>query len=199
MKKKDKIISIMLDLQGTCDYINDQLVNKFIKQLEIIKEKFNTDYAVICISTHNNSYEEIKDILDIFSRNIINNIKIGVSFYYGGMYNYCSNTDTKKESNFNSNKLETFLEYYINNIEYDNKWFAIVDDMQPEFIYKKFKDSFPMLLCRPSQFSHNFQNNFMCKSTMTKGFNGVVECFDDYIKNIQDLSANQILERQRSI
>ena len=37
------------------------------------------------------------------------------------------------------------------------------------------------------------------RAAMTKGFNGVVECFDDYIKNIQDLSANQILERQRSI
>ena len=45
-----KTIAIMLDLDGTSDFINDETAKKFITQLNTLRIKFGASQAIICIS-----------------------------------------------------------------------------------------------------------------------------------------------------
>lgn len=83
-----KTIAVMLDLDGTTDFIDDEKAKLFMKQLEIIRRKFGAKLATISISTHYRDSSRMKDTLDILARNLSKNIKLGISFYYGGIYDY---------------------------------------------------------------------------------------------------------------
>ena len=196
----NKTIAVMLDLEGTVDYIDDEKAKQFIKQIDILRKKFCAKTATISISTHYDNSNEIKKVLDFFSRNLSNCTRIGISFYYGGTYDYDKNDDSFKGYNFNQDKVETFCSYYINNMELNNQWFAIVDDGINNETYKKYQYTHPMLLARPSQRENSSsKNNFMSIATATKGFDGVIEIFNEYIKSIRNLSPIAVLETQRKM
>ena len=195
-----KTIAVMLDLDGTTDFIDDEKAALFIRQLEIIRKKFGAELGTISISTHYRDSNKIKNVLDIFSRNLSENIEIGFSFYYGGIYNYDKDMDEPQGYDFNSSKVRTFDNYYISNFSVRNQWFAIIDDGISEDTYKKYQNSRPMLLCRPSKRDNDVaKNNFMSIATKTKGFDGVLESLDTYIDSIKHLSPEQILETQRNM
>lgn len=195
-----KTIAVLLDLAGTCDFINDNKAKVFLNQLEIIRKKFRADYGTISISTHCGNPEGIKPVLDILSRNITKNIKIGMNFYYGGIYDYDQDSITVMESNFNADKVSTFEDYYINGFASNNQWFAVIDDDISKDTYKKYQYSHPMFLCCPSQTKYGTNNNcFMSYATETDGFDGVIEGLNVYIDFIKKLSKEQVLEIQKNM
>lgn len=200
IKNGEKTIAVMLDLDGTCDYIDDEKADIFVKQLNFIRKKFRANYGTISISTHYNNSDKIKTILDIITKHLTPNIKIGLNFYYGGIYDYKINKNIPKERRFNLDKERTFGQYYLYDPSINNQWFAIIDDGIEDDTYKKYEKSQPMLLCLPSQ-SENMitQNNFMRIATMTVGFDGVIECLDNYINSIKKLSSKQIFENQKNM
>lgn len=196
-----KTIAVMLDLEGTSDFIDDEKAKKFITQLDALRKKFGAKTATISISTHYNSSDIMQEALEILARNLSNYIKIGLNFFYGGIYDYDKKEEILKEFSFNSDKVKTFESYYVNNREMNNQWFAIIDDSIGEGTYKKYKNNQPMLVCRPSQRSEDslLKNNFMSIATMKKGIDGVIEILDLYIESIRSLSPLQVMETQRNM
>lgn len=196
-----KTIGIMLDLDGTCDYINDEKAKLFIAQLEILRRKFGAQIATISISTHYANSSKMQKALEILSRNLSNYIKIGLNFFYGGIYDYDKKEEIVKEYGFNQNKVKTFDTYYVSNLKMNNQWFAIIDDSISEDTYNQYKNKHLMLVCRPSQTNKNSlaKNNFMSISTTTKGIDGVIELLNIYIKSIRYLSPLQIFEAQKNM
>lgn len=193
-----KTISVMLDLEDTCDYIDDDKAAYFIKQLDEIRKQFCADYATISISTHYDSSDSMREVLDILSRNLTKNVKIGMNFYYGGRYDYENDVDIYEAYNFNSRKVETFKDYCVDDIGTKNQWFAIIDDSVYEDTYKSFQNKHPMVVCRPSQTKVNSNNiNFMNLATETKGFDGVIEMMDEYMKSIKSLTRSNVLAKQK--
>lgn len=198
--KVPRTIAVLLDLEGTSDFIDDEKAKLFIEQLDIIRKKFGAELGTISISTHFRDLSRMENVLEILSHNTTSNIKIGLNFYYGGIYDFNKRLNIPQGYNFNSNKISTFDNYYVHNSEMDNQWFALIDDTISEETYKKYQNNHPMLLSRPSQLEYGLKYNcFMNISTMTKGFDGVLEAFDKYINSIKELSPEQILEIQRNM
>ncbi len=190
-------IAVMLDLDGTIDGIDDEKASAFIRQLDYLREKFQADEGIISISTHHDNACKIKSVLDIMARNLSSTIKIGMSFYYGGTYDYEKQLDLSCGMGFNRDKVETFDCYYVRDTIPTNKWFAIIDDGIDDSIYLKYQNSHPMLVCKPSQNERSVtKNNFMRRATITKGFDGVLELLEEYIEEIKGLSISQILGMQ---
>lgn len=196
-----KTIAIMLDLDGTSDFINDATAKKFINQLNTLRIKFGATEATICISTHYSDPNKMIEVIDILSRNLNKQTKIGINFFYGGKYDYDKKESIPEDYSFNRDKVKTFYSYYVSAFGKDNKWFAIIDDNIPQDTYIQFQNSHPMLVCRPSQRNEKSisKNNFMSISTTTKGFDGVIEVLDLYINSIKNLSALKIMETQQNM
>ena len=198
--KKTKTIAVLLDLEGTSDFIDDQKAQIFIQQLDVIRQKFGAELGTISISTHFCDSNAMRDVLEILARNTTDNIKIGYNFYYGGMYDFAQKIDIPQGYGFNEDKVATFDSFYVNNIEFENQWFALIDDRMSETEFKKYQNGHPMLLCRPSQRKAALKYNcFMNVSTTTNGFDGVLEAFDIYIDSISSLTPSQILETQKNM
>lgn len=196
-----KSIAVMLDIGGTCDFINDEKAKKFINQLDILRKKFGAATATISISTHYGDSEKIKELLEILVPNLVENVKIGLNFFYGGIYDYDKKEDILKGYSFNSDKVSTFASYYVNSSEVNNEWFAIIDDSIDDDTYKRYKQERPMLVCKPTQFGEETlsKNNFMSISTSTMGIDGVIELLDTYINSIKSLTPIQIMETQKNM
>ena len=195
-----KTIAVLLDLEGTCDFIDDQKAKMFVQQLDDIRIKFGAELGTVSISTHFRDSSIMKDVLEILSRNTMPNIKIGLNFYYGGIYDFDKKIEIPQGYSFNRDKIATFDYYYVNNSELDNKWFALIDDRMSEESFKKYQDIHPMLLCRPSQKENGLKYNcFMNVSTMTKGFDGVIEALNIYLNSIKQLNPEQILDVQKNM
>lgn len=188
-----KSIAIMLDLEHTSNDIDIGSASIFVREVEVIRRKFNAKCCYICISTHSGSCEEVKRVLDFFAPYTSNTLKIGESYLYGASYNYQSDTLTNEGAFFNSNKLDTFKRYYLNDQYFDNVWFCVADDSLDLEVYNKFKDVHPCLFIKPGS---SEKSNFMCIPTETKGFDGVIEALDLYIKSISKLNINTILRNQ---
>lgn len=139
-------IAVMLDLDGTVDCIDDEKAKRFQTQLDLIRQKFASDTAFIAISTHYEDSVKMKKVLDIFARTLLPNIKIGMSFYFGGMYDYEKDLDIPCSFGFNRDKVATFDNYYNETLGRYNKWIAIIDDGIGEDSYIRYQDSHPMLL-----------------------------------------------------
>lgn len=201
ISKVPKTIAIMLDLDGTCDFIDEEKAKTFISQVEWLREKFEADEATISISTHYTDSVEMRNVLNILSSNLSDGIKIGLSFYFGGIYDYNENRDYLKEYGFNRDKVATFDHYYVNEKSVDNQWFAIIDDGISDEIYKRYQNKHPMLVCRPTQYDKSdlSKNNFMNIATTTKGIDGVIESLNLYINSIKNLSLKEILEVQKNM
>ncbi len=191
--KEINSIAIMLDLERTSDDIDMESASIFVRELDTIRKKFNAKYCYICISTHSGSCVEVKRVLDYISPYTNKNIRIGKSFFYGGSYEYETDEVTNEGSFFNYNKIETFKRYYLNNQYFDNVWFCIADDSLDLGVFNKYKDIHPCLFIKPGS---SEKQNFMCKPIETKGFDGVIESLDIYIKSIKRYSINDILRSQ---
>ena len=196
-----KTIAVMLDLDGTCDFLNDSKAKIFIAQLDKLQKKFEAKKATISISTHHHNSDKMHEPLKILSRNLTHGIEIGINFFYGGIYDYEKQEEIEQGYNFNHDKVKTFDTYYISDDKINNQWFAIIDDSISENIYRQYQNIHPMLVCRPSQKEKDSlsKNNFMNMSTTTKGFDGVIEVFDFYIEAIKHLTPNQIKRAQRNM
>lgn len=195
-----KSIAVMLDLDGTTDFIDKGKAQIFINQLKVLQKKFNADYGTISISTHHRDADEMMDILHLLAKQLPKTLKIGDNFYYGGIYDYNQRLDICKEYKFNANKVDTFDKHYVSNPSTNNQWFAIIDDNVGENTYMKYQNTHPMLVCRPSQQYYNPKKDcLMNLATSTKGFDGVLELLDRYINLIKDLSPIQILEAQKNM
>jgi len=204
--EKIKTISVLLDLSRTTDYIDNEKTIIFLNQLETLRQKFEADIATICISTHYDNTNKMKQVINTIAFNLYNTchlsdtIQIGTSFYLDGTYDYKNDKEERKEINFNGSKIDTFHEYYLNSEEFDNQWFAIIDDGVSDDVYKKYKDTHLMLQCRPSSVeTWVARNNFMRIDTTTSDFDGVIEILDKYTESIKDLDNQQILEKQKNI
>lgn len=198
--KKTKQIAVMLDLEGTSEKITEKTAEIFVKQLEFIRKKFEAEIGTISISTYCHNSEKMQSVLDILSASITDNIKIGLSFYYGGIYDFENKMDELQEFGFNSNKLSTFSCFYLQDFLIENTWFAIIDDGISEDIYKTYQNERPMLIARPSKDECDLvYNNFMNIATKANDFDGVIEILDTYIASIKDLSPREILEKQKNM
>lgn len=198
--KMPTTIAVMLDLDGTINGINDEKASAFVKQLDYIRQKFKAEEGFISISTHYDNSSKIKENLDILARNLSSTIKIGMSFYYGGTYDYEKNCDTACGMRFNHDKVETFTSYYVHDISQRNSWFAIIDDGIEDDVYLKYQNWHPMVVCRPSQSEECVsKNHFMRRASTEFGFDGVLEAMDSYIESITPLSPIQILDTQRNM
>lgn len=198
--KKISAIAVMLDIQGTCDGIDDNQVDLFMKQLDFLRKKFEADICYISISTHYRESADIRHILDILSPRLIKGIKIGLNFFKGGTYNFEDDDIAWKDYMFNSNKLKTFEERYKDNEILDTKWMAAIDDSFSDDLFGYYKEKYPLLIGRPSQRSYkSYKDNFMSLGTETNGFMGVLEIFDRYIKSIKDMKPEEIFEHQKNM
>lgn len=198
--KRTKTIAVMLDLDGTCDNLDDNKADIFISQLELLRRKFKADIATISISTHYIDAQKIEPVLEILSKKMTKKFEIGTCFFYGGTYNYQTKEEKELDRHFNSNKVKTFDEYYISNPFVENIWSAFFDDNIYEETYKKYQNKKPVLIGRPSKSTNDTaKNNFMSIATTTKGFDGVIEILDTYISSIQNLNTNDILNCQRNM
>ena len=195
---KPKNIPIILDLDSTCGFINDNNIILFIKQLIFLKKKFKADTVTISLSTNNDNFDKIKEVLEMIESKLSKNIKIGLSFYSGGIYDYNKKTNITMDNDFNSNKVDTFNFYYTNCFNKETVFFAIFDATADKNIYKRYQDELPMLLGCPSQ-NKVEENNFMNINTTTLGFNGVIEILNTYINNIKHIHYENILDMQKNM
>ena len=105
--KIPKTIAIMLDLDGTSDFMNDETAKKFISQLNTLRIKFGATEATICISTHYSDPNKMIEVLDILSRNLNKHTQIGINFFYGGRYDYDKKESIPEDYSFNRDKQKT--------------------------------------------------------------------------------------------
>ena len=200
MEKKTKTISVMLDIQGTCDGIDGKQIELFVKQLECLKEKFDAEECIISISTHYRETADIRHLIRIIAPFLPKGIRLGLNFFSGGTYLLDTDETTMKGFMFNSNKIETFINYIYSLENIDNKWMAVIDDSFSTDTYKYHRDIHPMLIGRPSQKNYkSSKDNFMSIGTETVGFMGVLEIFDKYINSIKNIDAADILDTQKNM
>lgn len=194
ISNNNKII-ILLDIERTLSNINETNVKIFLNQIHSLQIKFQAKEAIISISTHSDSIDEILPYLNLLNQNLLPNIKIGKAFFLNGTYDYNTEKTTYIEENYNIKKFETFQEVYLKKIP---NFFAIIDDNVDTNIISKYKDKIPFVLCCPSKRGLCENNNLMFYNTNTYGIDGVIECLNNYLLNIKDLSKEKILEKQKN-
>ncbi len=197
--KPKRSIAIMLDLDGTSNCIEDSSAEIFMKQVETLRQHFGEGKAFICISTHAHGSESIKKVLDKLVPFANENIILNNAFFYGGVYEYPTNTEYYMGVFFNTNKIKTFAEQYLENKILNIGWCALIDDSISERSFKGFQDDMPMVTMKPGCSSISKYTNFMYRETCTDNFDGVVELMDEYIRDIQDKDYWDILDFQREM
>lgn len=201
--RREKVIVIMLDLQGTLDEMTDENAQIFIAQLNQLRTKFAAQKVLINISTHIDIPSKILDkYMTILDNNLIPHIILDDATYLFGTYNfYTKECQLLKDSQNNYNKTAIFEQRYLNNPSYDIAWLGLIDDSLNPNYYHKFQNLLPMAEFIPSQINdaNKKYDNLMSISTMTFGLLGVIECLNTYLNNIKDISPTQLLESQRKI
>lgn len=192
-------IAIMLDSHGTSDMITESSAEIFINLIDTLRKQFGGQKAYICISSHNQKSEQIKKILDELVKFTNEDIILGPSFFYGGIYDYSTNTEYNMGAFFNSNKVKTFQEYYLKNTEFNIGWIALIDDSISYNTHKCYKEYLPMVAIKPSQKSYNPYANFMHRESVVDNIFGVIELLEEYIKDIKGMSLADILAKQREV
>lgn len=194
-----KSIAIMLDLDGTSNWIENGTAEIFMKQVDTLREQFGGAKAYICISTHAHGSDPIKSVLDKLDPYANENIILANSFFYGGVYEYQTDTTYPMGGIFNMNKIKTFCEHYIKSEHLNIGWFALIDDTISETVFKTFQDEKPMVVMKPGCSSISKYNNFMYRETCTDNFYGVIELMDAYIKDIKGMDLWDVLDKQRDM
>lgn len=192
-------IAIMLDLEKTSNNITDKEAEIFMKQVDTLRKQFGEQKAYICVSTHSSSSTHVKMVLDILNKYRNENIIFGLSFVFGGVYSYKFDNITPMGFLYNKNKVETFIDYYLEDFELNIGWFALIDDSLNEDVYKSFQYSMPMVGLKPSGKKDEYYNNFMYRTTDTDNFSGVIELMDKYIKDIRGMTLDDIAKEQRKM
>ncbi len=194
--KRETAIVVMLDLQDTLNGIDDDKAKIFMNQLHKIRIKYCANKVIINLSSHMHSYEPLIKYLEILHRNLKPNIILDDATYLCGYYNYESGLDDFRGFGYNTKKTEVFENKYFS--QYKVLCHGLIDDSASTDYIKKFKDNRPVFIMRPSKTSKNELNrdNMMCYSTLTDGFDGVLECMDSYLATIKDIPAYDILRRQ---
>lgn len=192
-------IAIMLDLEGTCNKIKDEEAKIFLKQVDAIRKQFGNQKAYICISTHSSSTKEIKRVYDILNNYKSDDIILDTSFVFGGVYDYKYDSVTPMGFCFNANKVQTFIDYYLNNSSLNIGWFAVIDDRLSEDFYKSYQRFIPMVGLKPSGKKDEYYNNFMYRTTDTDNFLGVIDLMERYINDIKGMTLFDILDEQEEM
>lgn len=196
----NKFIVLMLDIQGTLNGMNDELADIFIHLVDIIRVSYNAKDAILFISTHDEDANNIERYLNILNRHLLNNIKIGRSFYLDGHYDY----DTKQikycSSGYNNCKTKLLEDCYIFPDIRKLAWIGIADDYIDIDFAKKYQKEKPISLFRPSKRGTNVleEDNIMCYSTHTLGFLGVIETMSKMTENLQILGSKGMYEKQKN-
>lgn len=191
-----KSIAIMLDLDGTSNRIDSKTAELFMKQVDALRVQFGEEKAYICISTHAHGYEPIKRVMDELNAFATEGIVLSRSFYYGGMYDYVTDSNFPMGIPFNLNKIETFQKSYIDNENLNVGWFALIDDGIADNVYKSYQFEEAMVALKPGHVSPPKYNNFMYRCTSTDNFDGVVELMDEYIKDVEGMTRFDIIDKQ---
>lgn len=190
-------IVFMLDLDGTISDINNETAKIFMKQVDILRNKFQAERAIIYISSQTLIVEELYKPIEILKQNLLPNQMVGECYHYNGIYNADKNEHYEWKG-INTDKIKTFENRYL--IESaDTKFFAIIDDDINSMAGIKFQNDRPFAIVRPSQHFEEYldDDNLMIYSTLTQGIDGVLEGLGRYIKNIENLSPEEIFETQK--
>lgn len=168
-----------------------------------MRKKFQAQKVILNVSSHLYVARPMIPYLEILHRNLLPNIILDDATYLYGTYRLETGEECEQAIQdgrpYNYNKTSVFKERYFH--DYDLLWFAIIDDtVNPEYI-QEYKEHRPMLLCRPSQRNEDDlkYDNFMCHSSLTEGFDGVLDCVDQYIKSIQLIRKENIIDTQRKM
>lgn len=191
-------IVLMLDLDGTISDIKDETAKIFMKQVDILRNKFQAERAIIYISSQTLYVEDLYKPIEILKRNLLPNQIVGECYHFNGIYNPDKNEHYEWKG-INTDKIKTFENRYL--IEFaDTKFFAIIDDDINSMLGIKFQNDRPFAIIRPSQYLEEYldDDNLMICSTLTRGMDGVLEGVNKYIKNIDDLSPEEIFEHQKN-
>lgn len=173
----DITIAVMLDLDGTCDNIDDNKASVFIQQLELLRKKFDADYCTISISTHADNPKKIIGVLDILNRNLTENIKIGTSFYYGGKYIYDTKSDIYVHPSFNYRKIDTFISYYVEPTK--PKSVPNLSFFQPRYVGPAKPKPISSLSISSDNYDEQTSSDFNSVSFRNKWFAIVDDCIDE--------------------
>ncbi len=192
-------IAIMLDLDGTSNWIDDSSAEIFMKQVENLRKHFGEGKAFLCISTHAHGSEAIKKVLDKLAPFANENIILDNAFFYGGVYAYPYDTEYHMGNFFNTNKIKTFAEHYLESEILNIGWCALIDDTISERAFKGFQNEIPMVAMKPGCTSISKYTNFMYRETCTDNFDGVIELMDSYINDIKEMDYWDILDFQREM
>lgn len=193
-------IAVMLDIEGTCDNIDDGKAREFVRMLDEIRKKFEAASGLICISTHCINSRKIKKVLEVISRNLSSTISIGTSYFYGGTYDFASGEETTVHPTFNLDKVGTFMENYVKSACSQNVWFAIIDDSIEDDVYKRLPSGRPALIGKPSSEDAELEKNTLLRIASTsRGFDGVIEIMRDYLETIYGKSVSEIKASYRDI
>lgn len=201
----EREIAILLDVQGTLDNINVSSARLFMRQVEFLRKYFKAQNARIVVSSYVDCASSLRPYLEILHNTSLKNIVIEDAFYLHGTYHFENDEASEISEYYNKDKFARFKEKYL----YDSfmgmgcqtVWFSVVDDELREDFYKKFRDSKVSFFCKPSLCFEEEKkyDNFMSRSTLTKGFDGVIECFDSYIKDLKTMNYQEILEHQKNM
>lgn len=199
-QEKEKVIVIMLDVQGTLEGINEENCNIFIRQLNVLRQQFDATKAIINVSSHIYDLLPIKNLTDIIKKNLRDGIIFNDISLFGAVYHYDTDIMELKGFGYNSSKTQTFEDNYLNQNNYNVVWFGIVDDdCSPSYI-DRFRNKQPMIVCRPSQKENSLKyNNLMCYNSLTQGFEGTIDCLQQYIKRIDSLTIDEIMKQQKNM
>lgn len=194
---REKVIVIMLDVQGTIDGIDDEKAETFIKQLHKLRIKYGANKVIINMSSHMHTPNSLIKYLEILHRNLRPNIVLDTATYLFGEYNYETCEDEVKEFGYNLNKTDIFESKYFS--KYNVLCHGIIDDSVSDDYIKRFKNDRPVFIIRPSVKNEQdlSKDNIMCYSTLTEGFDGVLECLDSYLEHIKDIPAYDIVGKQK--
>jgi len=141
---------------------------------------------------------DLYDSANILRSKLIRNVELGDCYYNNGTYNPYNNEVTY-EYNINGNKLNLLREKYLNEGN-NTKFIGIIDDNELSLILNNFTSICPCVLIRPSQNYDDAleEDGFSCYSTLTFGFDGVIEAMDSYLRVIETLTEEEIFNQQKN-
>lgn len=202
MSKKEKIVAIMLDLQGTLDGLEEENAKIFMHQVECLVDLFKADKAILVLSSHVYTPKPFYKSIDLLEKVHSSKVQLGICNYLNGDYNPETREVRMIEPMYNVNKFQVFSNVYLTNKDVEEKnivFFAVVDDEADITIAKTYQNQLPLFISRPSQINAQklLEDNFMCYSTYTKGFDGVIETLKKYLENINGLSEEEIFWYQK--
>ena len=200
---KERVLAIMLDLQGTLDDMTDETAQIFMEQLTKLKIKFSAHKVLLNISTHTDLPSPTLDkYMTILDHNLKPNIILDEATYLFGTYNFYTKRYNPLPNNQNNyNKTEIFEKRYLKNPKYDVIWFGLVDDALNPNYYRKFQNNMLMAEFIPSlrKTEDKKYDNLMSISSLTPGFLGVIECFNTYLDHLKDIPSHSLEEAQKAI